>query len=193
MNAPANDASPRRNRFTLLAIAGLFFGSMIVAGILRFADVHPAATRQKGELLDPYADLRDVRLQSLDARPYEWAPIHRTWRIVVPAPAECGDRCRARARDIGVVWEALNKDAPRVDILWWCATAACAWPQGLPAPSTLQVLAPDPARQRLPRVDVGGGVPVYVADPNGFVILRYGPDTDLAGLREDLNRLLKLQ
>lgn len=40
---------------------------------------------------------------------------------------------------------------------------------------------------------MAAGVPVYVIDPNGFVVLRYAPDTDLAGLREDLARLLKLQ
>ena len=48
--------------------------------------------------------------------------------------------------------------------------------------------------QALPAVvDAAGGMPVYVVDPNGFVVLRYAPDTDLAGLRTDLVRLLKLQ
>ncbi|AXK72992.1 hypothetical protein DWG18_12350 [Lysobacter sp. TY2-98] len=187
------DPQRGRNRLTLIAILVLFFGSMAVAGLLRFADIHPAATRQKGELLDPYADLRDARLRELDGRAYAWTPIHRTWRIVVPAPAECDDACRRRAHDIGVVWEVLGKESQRVDVLWWCGAAACRWPQGLPAPSTVHVLANDPARARLPRVDVGGGLPVYVVDPNGFVVLRYAPDTDLAGLREDLTRLLKLQ
>ena len=190
----APDATRRRNRLTLLAILALFFGSMLVAGALRFADIHPAATRQQGELLDPYADLRDAKLRTLDGAAYDWTPIRRTWRIVAAPPATCGEACTRRARDIGVVWEVLNKDAPRVDILWWCATAAgCAWPQGLAAPSTLRLIAPDPARARLPRVDVPGGVPVYVVDPNGFVVLRYAPETDLAGLRQDLVRLLKLQ
>lgn len=188
------DPSRRRNRLTLVAILVLFFGSMLVAGALRFADIHPAATRQKGELLDPYTDLRDARLHGLDGARYEWAPIHRTWRIVAAVPAQCADACRARAHDIGVVWEVLNKDAPRVDVLWWCATReACEWPTGLPAPSTMRVIAPDAARARLPRVDAAGGMPVYVVDPNGFVVLRYAPDTDLAGLRTDLVRLLKLQ
>ncbi|GAB1596652.1 hypothetical protein [Lysobacter claricitrinus] len=191
-DAPS-EAQRRRNRLTLLVILVLFFGSMAIAGLLRFADIHPAATKQKGELLDPYTDLRDARLHDVDGRAYAWTPINRTWRIVVPAPAECGDACRRRAHDVGIVWEVLNKDASRVDILWWCADARCAWPQGLPAPSTLHVLAGDPARAKLPRVDATGGLPVYVVDPNGFVVLRYAPDADLAGLREDLNRLLKLQ
>ncbi|MCW0416325.1 hypothetical protein NB689_002079 [Xanthomonas sacchari] len=36
------------------------------------------------------------------------------------------------------------------------------------------------------------GVPVYVIDPNGFVVLRYAPGFDPAGLRADLAKLLKL-
>ena len=44
----------------------------------------------------------------------------------------------------------------------------------------------------LPRVEDPDGVPVYVIDPNGFVILRYPPGADLGGLRTDLARLLKL-
>ncbi|HZX80479.1 MAG TPA: hypothetical protein VFE72_05970 [Lysobacter sp.] len=193
MTDAAPDAQRRRNRLTLVAILLLFLGSMLVAGIMRFADVHPAVRRQKGELLAPYPDLREARLRTATGEAYDWAPANRTWRIVVPAPAECGDACRRRAKDVGVVWEMFNKDVSRVDVLWWCGTAGCAWPQGLPAPTTLRVIAPDPARAQLPRVDAAGGLPVYVVDPNGFVVLRYAPDADLAGLREDLNRLLKLQ
>jgi len=126
MNADAPpDATRRRNRLTLLAILVLFFGSMLVAGVLRFADIHPAATRQKGELLEPYVDLRDVQLRTLDGARYDWAPIHRTWRILAAVPADCGDACRRRAHEIGIVWEILNKDAPRVDVLWWIGRASC--------------------------------------------------------------------
>jgi hypothetical protein len=36
-------------------------------------------------------------------------------------------------------------------------------------------------------------VPVYVVDPNGFVILRYAPGFDAGHLRQDMARLLKLK
>ena len=101
MNDAAPDAQRRRNRLTLLAILVLFFGSMLVAGVMRFADIHPAASRQKGELLDPYTDLREARLRTTAGEPYEWSPIHRVWRIVVPAPAECGEACRANGVTLG--------------------------------------------------------------------------------------------
>ena len=69
MNDAAPDAQRRRNRLTLLAILVLFFGSMLVAGVMRFADIHPAASRQKGELLDPYTDLREAHLRTTTPRP----------------------------------------------------------------------------------------------------------------------------
>ena len=50
----------------------------------------------------------------------------------------------------------------------------------------------------LPRADAvthagGRGVPVYVIDPNGFVILRYAAGSDPGDLRSDLAKLLKLK
>ena len=52
----------------------------------------------------------------------------------------------------------------------------------------------DPAlRNALPRVDDPAGIPVYVVDPNGFVILRYAPGFDPSHLRQDVSRLLKLK
>ncbi len=66
-------------------------------------------------------------------------------------------------------------------------------PEGLPPMPALRVLQDDPAlRAALPGVDAAGGTPVYVIDPNGFVILRYAPGFDPGGLRQDLAKLLKL-
>jgi len=58
----------------------------------------------------------------------------------------------------------------------------------------LRELAPSPAwRATLPGVDDPAGTPVYVVDPNGFVIMRHAPGSDLGGLRKDLATLLKLK
>jgi hypothetical protein len=65
-------------------------------------------------------------------------------------------------------------------------------------PGTLKLLAPDSRlRAGLPRVDETAatvrGVPAYVVDPYGFVILRYPPGFDPAGLRADVAKLLKVK
>ena len=193
MTAP-DEAQRRRNRMKLLAIVAIFIVPMIVAGLMRFTDHYPAARRQKGELLQPPGDMRAMSPRLLDGSAYAWKPVERQWRILVPAPTVCDEDCERVARDLGTVWQLLGKDADRVDVLWQCSTTPCGWPARATRPTTLRLLAHDPAlRARLPKLDAGVGVPVYVVDPNGFVVLRYAPGSDLAGVRSDLSRLLKLR
>ena len=182
-------SAPRRNhgRRVLLAIALLFFGTFILAGLLRLADIHPAVSKQKGELLQPPADLRDAAPRLAAGGTYAWNPEARTWRILVPAPAQCDAECTQLAAGVDKVRALAGKDALRVDILW-----LGAHPANLPT-AGVHVLADDPAlRARLPRAGDPRGTPVYLLDPNGFVILRYAPGFELGDLRTDLSRLLKL-
>lgn len=186
MNTP--QASQRNGgRRVLLALALLFLGTFILAGVLRLADIHPAVSKQKGELLAPYADLRNAAPRLAAGGAYAWNPEARTWRILVPAPARCDAKCAQLAAGLDKVRALAGRDMPRVDILW-----LGAHPANLPN-SGVRVLADDAAlRARLPRADDPRGTPVYVVDPNGFVVLRYAPGFDLGDLRTDLSRLLKL-
>lgn len=195
---PAVDAERmrKRNRGLLLLVFALFFGTMIVAGALRFSGWQPAGMRNKGELLKPPVDLRTRAPRLAGGDTYAWNPGQRQWRILAVPPAACGQACDAVARDLDIVWRMAGQNADHVDVLWLCAEAACTVPSPLREDRMLRVLAPDEAlRASLPGATAAsgvGGVPVYIIDPNGFVILRYAPGSDLMGLREDLSKLLKL-
>ena len=192
MNTPAPDnRSQRRNRLMLLAIFGLFLGSMLVAGALRFAGWQPSGSNVHGELLKPPMDLRERAPTLFEGGTYAWNPAARTWRIVVAPPADCGEACDKLANDLDKVWRMMGRNADHIEILWLCADAACAVPSPLDADRSLRRMRNDAAwRAALPRATPD--LPVYVVDPNGFLILRYPPGTDLAGLRADLAKLLKL-
>jgi hypothetical protein len=178
-----------RNRLMLVAIFAIFFGSMLFAGILRFSGWRPAGSRNHGELLQPPGDLRQVVPVGLDGKAYAWNPVERTWRIALAPPSTCTSECQKLAKDIDTVWQLMGKDADQLHVLWIGTP-----PAGAPRPATLRELVPSSAlRAGLPRVDDPRGVPVYVIDPNGFVILRYAPGFDPAGLRADLAKLLKLK
>jgi hypothetical protein len=195
MSTPTpNPEARKRNRTMLIALFVMFFGSMLVAGLLRFSGWQPEGMKNLGELLQPPADLRDAQPRGVDGSAYAWQPEARLWRIAVAPPATCNADCERVARDIGTVWQLFGKDADRVHVLWLCPTvSACAPPAGAPPAPALHLLQADPAlRAALPGVDDPRGLPVYVIDPNGFVILRYPPGFDLGGLRTDLARLLKL-
>jgi hypothetical protein len=113
--------------------------------------------------------------------------------IALAPPAVCIEACIKLAHDLDTVWQLTGMDADPVHGLWIGTP-----PAAMPRDAALRVLQPSAAlRAGLPRVDEIAsdgrrGVPVYVIDPNGFVILRYPPGFDPAGLRTDLSRLLKL-
>ncbi len=178
-----------RNRTALLVVLVMFFGGFLIAGALRFSGWRPAGMKNHGELLDPAADLRGLAPQLLDGGDYAWNPVERTWRIVVPATAGCGAPCGELATEIELVRELFTKDADRVHVLW-----IGDYPVDGPRTPALRLLQDAPElRAALPRSADPAGVPVYVVDPNGFVVLRYAPGFDPGHLRTDLSRLLKLK
>ena len=191
MNTPVDHATRNRNRWMLVAIFALFFGAMAAAGLLRFSGWRPAGLKNVGELFEPPVDLRQLEPTQADGKPYRWRDAPRTWRIVA-MPRDCegaqAAACTTLLTDIDKVWQLAGKDADRVHVLW-----VGALPQGGSRPATLhQLQASDALRDGLPRSSDAKGTPVYLLDPNGFVVLRYPPPFDPAGLRKDLSRLLKV-
>ena len=189
--SPVDRATRNRNRWALVAIAALFFGALAFAGLLRFSGWRPAGMKNMGELLQPPADLRQVVPTQFDGKDYKWSDAPRTWRILAMTHDCDGARraaCESLLEQLDKVWQLSGKDADRVHVLW-----VGPLPQGGPRPATLHNLrASDTLRAGLPRADDAKGFPVYVLDPNGFVVLRYAPGFDASGLRTDLSRLLKV-
>ncbi|MBJ7575291.1 hypothetical protein [Luteimonas sp. MC1828] len=181
----------RRNRTMLVAIVVIFIGSVLAAGALRFSGWRPAGMKNHGELLQPPGDLRGSAPILVDGGEYAWNPVDRTWRILVAPPASCTDACVTLSRDLDTVWRLFGREADHVHVLWVGTP-----PEGVERNRAWRVLQPSQQLSAaLPGVDVGGadGVPVYVVDPNGFVILRYAPGFDAGHLRQDMARLLKLK
>lgn len=189
MNAPVSEQQRNRNRALLVLIVAIFLGSGLLAGLLRFSGWRPAGMKNHGELLQPPGDLRDITPSLAEGGSYVWNPVERTWRIVIAPRADCGEPCVTLSRDLDTVWQLFGHRADHVHTLWIGTP-----PDGAVRNASWRVLEDAPVlRAALPRVDDPAGIPVYVADPNGFVILRYAPGFDPAHLREDVNRLLKLK
>jgi hypothetical protein len=192
MTPTIDPARRNRNRWLLVALFALFFGALFLAGALRFSGWRPEGMKNKGELLQPYGDLREVSPRLADGTPYAWNPAARTWRIATVA-RDCDHAraagCERLLDDLDKVWRLMGKDADRVELLW-----IGALPEGGARPRVLRVVEPDASLLAgLPRADDPRGAVSYVIDPNGFVVLRYPPGSDPGDLRTDLARLLKLK
>lgn len=188
---PVSVRERNRNRWLLVLIVAVFFGSALVAGALRFSGWRPAGMKNHGELLQPPGDLRQLAPRLLEGGEYAWNPAERTWRILVAPPADCTTACVSLSQDLDKVWRLFGHNADHVHILWVGEP-----PEGALRNRVWNLLQPAPELSAaLPGVDEGGpgGAPVYVVDPNGFVILRYAPGFDPGHLRTDVARLLKLK
>lgn len=187
-SAQPDPAQVRRGRVILVLIFLLFFGTIFGAGILRFSGWQPQGTKVHGEMLKPAVDARAVVPKLADGGSFEWKPAERMWRIVVAPPAACTTACARLAKDLDVVWQLFGNKADHVEILW-----IGALPAGAPDTASRRLLQASPELMAvLPRVQDPAGIPVYVIDPNGFVILRYAPGTDPGFIRTDVSKLLKL-
>ena len=183
----------KKNRRMLLGLLLLFFGGLLVAGLLRFSGWRPEGMKNKGELLEPYGDLRAYTPTLANGQPYRWQDDPRTWRMVA-MPRDCdGARaaaCRALLEDLDKVWRLMGRHADRVHLLWVGEV-----PAGVSLPREVHVLRNDAGlRAGLPRWDVDPalGEPLWLIDPNGFVFMRYAPGFDPGDVRTDLSRMLKI-
>ncbi len=189
---PARTAQ-RRNRVALLVVLGMFFGGMLVAGALRFSGWRPDGMKNQGEMLQPYVDLREYAPTLADGRAYAWHDSPRTWRIVA-MPRDCDgarrEACTRLLGDLDKVWRLMGRNADRVHVLW-----AGAPPVEVGTLREVHLVRVD-ERLRAALVrngkDAAEGDPVWLVDPNGFVVLRYAGGSDPGDLRSDLARLLRI-
>jgi len=134
--SPVDRATRNRNRWALVAIAALFFGALMFAGLLRFSGWRPAGMKNMGELLQPPADLRQVVPTQFDGKDYKWSDAPRTWRILAMTHDCDGARraaCESLLEQLDKVWQLSGKDADRPS--WRPAWTTCgpATPWSCPA------------------------------------------------------------
>lgn len=183
MTAP----SQTRSRLQMLLVAALFLGSFGVAATLFFSGWKPGHTRNIGEMLEPYPDLRDIALVQADGLAFDWNPAARNWHVVFAAPENCGEPCLRMLDALHRVWLSEGRHADRLKVLWFGEL-----PAGGPAFSGLVPMQPNAElAARLPDAARPDALPAYLADPNGYLVLRYAPGFDPSGLRKDLGRVLK--
>jgi hypothetical protein len=179
----------KRSRLMLVLLAVLFAAPVVAAIVLHAIGWEPTKTRNHGTLLQPPPDLRAMQLQRADGTRYEWEPQARRWRIAVVPPALCDRVCVDLVSSLDKVWQLQGRRADRLDVLWFGELPADAV-----AFRRLVPMKPDAAFvASLPDADADarGQPPLYLIDPSGFLAMRYAPGADVAGVREDVARLLK--
>jgi hypothetical protein len=175
-----------RSRLTLLLIAFLFLGSFFVAALLRFTGWQPSGHRNYGELLQPPVNLATHALLRADGSTFAWQPEANRWRFLVAPPADCAQACVRTLDALHRIWLGQGRKADRLEVLWFGAL-----PEGPRFRALVPMRADAQLAAQLPEAAKADAVPVYLVDPDGYLVLHYRPGFDPAGVRKDLGKLVK--
>ncbi|MGY6518502.1 MAG: hypothetical protein ACXIUZ_07290 [Lysobacteraceae bacterium] len=177
-----------RSRIALLVILVLFFSSFGVALFLHYSGWEPTATRNYGSFLEPAADLTALPPAHADGEPYPWNPRAGVWRVVaVPHPDCEPSACAAMVDALRRVWISEGRHADKLHVLWFGEV-----PDDAPLFRNFFPMQPSEAiAAALPEQAGREDMPVYVADPSGYLVLHYPSGFDPSGLSRDLRRLIK--
>lgn len=187
----------RAGRRNLLLLAMLFLVPLLAAVAWYFvAPRFAPAPSVHGTLIDPARPLEPFEVSLSDGERYTLDDLRGHWTLVHRIGASCDTACRRRLHDTRQVRAALGEDRIRVARV---ATAAngrdtpglAAVLDAHPRLSVLRVAADGPLAGQMPADGAGSGT-VFVVDPLGNLMLRFGPGVAAEGMLDDLEKLLKL-
>ena len=192
--ASSAEAQPQpkpRSRLTLwilLAVCVLPFAASTALYLL----APPKARMNYGELIEPHP-LSAFTLPRLDGQSVGLADFKGKWTLIQVDGAECGNPCRDKLYKMRQVRLAQGKNMDRVQRMWLVTGDGPVDPLVQQAfDGTIMARAGDGRFLRQLPVSAGQDGHIWLIDPLGNVMLRYPPQADPVGIKNDLVRLLKV-
>lgn len=178
-----------RGRWQLLGLLAVVIGPMLLAGAMyRWQFWVPQTRSYHGELIATGQTPSDLGVAG--SWGVEAGDEPRRWQLLVTSADDCGADCRALVYLARQIHIGLNREVSR-------AGHALAHGAALPADYDAELRAGYPQLQRL-ALDVErypepeAGAQLWIVDPHGNLVLRYGAGSNGKQILEDLRYLLKL-
>lgn len=189
---PEQTRRGRRIAFLLFAVG---FGPMIIATIMFYTGwMNPEGRSNNGILVQPPVAVSQFNLVNAEGQPLadRFGPQKEeaTWMMLVVSGGICGDACQQQVYLARQVNTALGKNQDRMQ-----RAAYLEQPpkdlSGYPDMPLLQI-----GNGKSPRwpgnVDIERTPQIYVIDPFGNIMMRYGPGHTGKAMLEDLKHLMKI-
>jgi cytochrome oxidase Cu insertion factor (SCO1/SenC/PrrC family) len=196
MTASVPTFTPVR-RAMALTITLLMLPFLIAFGLYWF-EWRPEKLSNHGELIQPPLALPESGLSKADGSPLPTEELRRKWTLVLISKTPCDNACQHDLHQMRQVQVALNKEMVRLRrVLIGSSISALAADPALPelrrSYPDLLIAAPNTDAQGTAWRNAVDGTNhrFYVIDPLGNVMMRYTEKPDMAGMLNDLERLLK--
>lgn len=181
-----------RGQRTLL----LIFGMSLLPVLLATAFYYLAPPRQPktyGQLLLPIEPAQDGSLSSVTGQPTPLASLAGKWLLVTVGDGACDALCRQQVHAARQIRLAQGKELDRLRRVWLVSDAN-APAKDLPAEDQEELTILNGAQAPLLKQLAKHGEPrgaLFVIDPHGNLVFRYGPDADPNKVLREVGKLLK--
>ena len=171
----------------------------VVASYLTYFVIRPQGRTNYSELITPTRSLpADLPLSDLQGRAVASSTLKGQWLMVVAAGGACDPTCENLLFLQRQVRETLGRDKDRVDKVWFVTDDAAPRAEVMRA---IEIAGGPVTVLRVPRealarwLQPAPGQPLeahlYLVDPMGEWMMRAPPRPEPAGLKHDLDRLLR--
>lgn len=199
MTNSSRQPSRNKGRLTLLLLAAVFLAPMAAAYVayLYWPSGEPG---NYGTLINPPRPLESFEMVDLEGNTAGINALRGKWTLLYVGGDPCAEQCRRNLYNIERVRLTQGDDMSRVQSLYLAPRSI----EGRAVEETLVEYAGvrgyrisrDELADMVPGFDWGAGeVPgerVYLVDPLGNLMMFYPGDADPSGMKEDLERLLKV-
>jgi hypothetical protein len=189
MNLPAT-TKLRASRLKLLLIMLVFAAPIIAAGLLTLSGWQPGG-KAFGEAISPQRNFisEQVQITLADGKPWAWRDDEPRLTLLALAGPDCAQQCLETLTKIAAARITLNRNAPRLRLLYVGAPPVDAAASGMTNYWTLG--KDDKGALASFRPATPDSVSALLVESDGTALSLYPAGFDPSGLRKDLQKVIR--
>jgi cytochrome oxidase Cu insertion factor (SCO1/SenC/PrrC family) len=190
----------KSNRKIMLLLLFLFGLPALISFAMYFTAWRPATTVNHGKLILPARSIEDRAMLTMDGKPVKFADLRGKWTMVYFDRAECLENCVSQLYFMRQTHASLGKNYDRVQRLFILTdeksdanlkSKLTEYEGMLVWKSTKPEIAKLQNEFGIDTQEDSTNSGIYLLDQQGNLMMRYNLGAEPAGVRKDLERLLK--
>lgn len=191
----------KSNKQTLVLVLLVFAIPSAAAFLMYITGWRPSSTQNHGELIQPVRPVAEHDMKTIDGNTVKLSSTQGKWTMVYFDSSSCPESCMKKLFFMRQIHHSQGKSLDRIQRLFIVTD-----PAGITALKGKLNDYPDMLVWTAGQIELGKlkqqfGIDgdateiteknIYLVDPRGNLMMRYLPGTEPAGMRKDLERLLK--
>ena len=182
-------------RRTFIILAVIFMGPLLLAAVLFKYQLVPGGATNKGKLIDPPVALLGEELTRLDTEGGMVdtdSLLRGKWTLAFVGSGDCDEICAKNLYHIQQIWIGTNREMTRVQRAWLVADEVGSKRIGKVSRENPGLMVFDATDSTLvPRFPAVADAPIYLIDPQGYLMMSWQRDQDPREMLKDLRKLLR--